>query len=197
MQQRRHSRVIMGVLSLAVLVGAALTSSPAQADTGGPYYATPSWDRTLPSAGRFLVLTNMASAAVLDRETGLVWEKSPATTTHTWATATGATVECTNRTTGNRKGWRLPSFPELASLVDPNVTPGPTLPPGHPFTTGATGVQSAAYWSATTLALDPPTIVAPTLAWYVDFNIGFVNFGDKVSNLHAWCVRGGMNADAY
>ena len=69
MQQRRpHSRVMVGLLSLAVLVGAALTSSLAQADTGaGPYYAPPAWDRTLPSAGRFMVLTNFASLAVLDR----------------------------------------------------------------------------------------------------------------------------------
>ena len=69
MQQRMpHSSVIVGFLSLAVLVGAALTSSPAQADTGaGPYYAPPAWDRTLPSAARFMVLTNFASLAVLDR----------------------------------------------------------------------------------------------------------------------------------
>jgi len=192
MQQRRpHSRVMVGLLSLAVFVGAALASSPAQADTGvGPYYAPPAWNRTLPSAGRFMVLTNFASLAVLDRETGLVWEKTPAITTRTWSEAR---TECTSRRTGNRIGWRLPSMPELASLVDPTVTPGPTLPPGHPFTTGATGVQSAGYWSATALADDP------TVAWTVNFDDGFVRNGNKtiILNDHAWCVRGGMNADAY
>jgi hypothetical protein len=169
----------------------ALTSSPAQAETGaGPYYAPPAWDRTLPSAGRFMVLTNMASLAVLDRETGLVWEKTPAITPRTWS---AARLECPRRTTGNRTGWRLPSMPELASLVDPSVTSGLYLPPGHPFTTGATGVQSDVYWSATTLADTPPAN-----AWFVDFSNGNVRDTDKTFDAgHAWCVRGGMNADAY
>jgi hypothetical protein len=189
MQQRRpHSRVIAGLLSLAVFVGAALTSSLAQADTGaGPYYAPPSWDRTLPSAGRFMVLTNFASLAVLDRETGLVWEKSPATTTHTWD---AARFQCTSRTTGNRKGWRLPSMPELASLIDPSVAaPGPTLPPGHPFQDVQHG--NDAYWSATTFAN------ATADAWYVAFANGLVNNASKEITFFVWCVRGGMNADAY
>ncbi|MGH7207995.1 MAG: DUF1566 domain-containing protein [Nitrospiraceae bacterium] len=188
MQQRRpHSRVMVGLLSLAVLVGAALTSSLAQADTGaGPYFAPPAWNRTLPSAGRFLVLTNFASLAVLDRETGLVWEKSPSATLQTWLSAL---AECAAvRTTGGRKGWRLPSMPELASLIDPSVaSPGPTLPAGHPFT----NVQSAFYWSASTLAADPAN------AWLVGFGGGDVTFSGKANGNYAWCVRGAMNADAY
>ncbi len=58
---------------------------------------------------------------------------------------------CTTRTTGNRKGWRLPSVHELASLIDSNNLSGnPDLPPGHPFT----NVQGEPeiYWSATTAA---------------------------------------------
>jgi Protein of unknown function (DUF1566) len=185
MQQRRQSRVIMGVLSLALCVGAALTSSQAQADTGaGPYYAPPAWDRTLPSAGRFMVLTNMASAAVLDRETGLVWERSPAASTSIW---NGARFDCVERKTGNRNGWRLPSMPELASLVDPAVTSGPTLPPGHPFS----NVQSANYWSATTVADNTD------YAWKVGFDGGGVANSVKTDGNHVWCVRGGMNADQY
>ena len=185
-QKTQHSRVIVGVLSLAVLVGAALTSSPAQADTGaGPYYVPPAWDRTLPSAARFMALTNMASAAVLDRETGLVWEKSPAITQMSWDAARDI---CANLTTGNRKGWRLPSMPELASLVDPSVaSPGPVLPPGHPFS----NVQSGTYltfWSATMIAGFPGP-------WIVRFTDGRVY--DEGLSERAWCVRGGMNADAY
>lgn len=56
---------------------AALMNSPAQADSAGSYYPTPSWDQTLPASTRFTVLSNFAGAAVLDRNTGLVWEKSP------------------------------------------------------------------------------------------------------------------------
>jgi hypothetical protein len=104
---------------------------------------------------------------------------------HVWNTAR---FHCTRRTTGGRKGWRLPSMPELASLIDPSVPlPGPTLPPGHPFT----NVQSASYWSATTNAEDP------TDAWGVIFFVGDVLSGSKASSIHAWCVRGGNNADRY
>ena len=118
----------MGVMALALSMG-----GPAQGQTTsvGPYYATPSWDQTLPSATRFIVLSNFNSQAVLDRNTGLVWERSPQTTTEVW---NASRRTCANRIVGDQKGWRLPSFTELSSLVDPTVpVPGPTLPPGHPF----------------------------------------------------------------
>ena len=73
-QQRRCSGIIIGLLSLGLLAGTAVTASPAQAASGpGPYYAEPAWDRKM-GAGRFLILTNWNSEAVLDKETGLVWE---------------------------------------------------------------------------------------------------------------------------
>ena len=190
MQQQTRSRVLMGVLSGGVLIAAALTASPAQADSVGPYYATPSWDQTLPAATRFLVLSNFANAAVLDRETGLVWEKQPVILDYSWE---DARMHCTDTNLGNRKGWRLPSVHELASLIDPSVaSPGPTLPVGHPFT----GLQfpdlrSAFYWSASANA------GSPAFAWEVNFGNGKVNDSFKSIILHAWCVRGGMNADQY
>ena len=187
MQQRR-SRIIMGVLSLGLLAGAVLTAGPAQAvDAVGPYYAEPAWDQKLAADTRFVVLTNWGSQAVLDKETGLVWEKSPDSNTfHTWAAARSV---CTARRTGGRKGWRLPSVPELASLVDPSVAPGPTLPPSHPFV----NILKTSYWSATSDA--NPTVSA----WSVSFlsSSSQVSLGSKTTTAHAWCVRGGMNADAY
>ena len=92
--------------------------------------------------------------------------------------------ECTARTTGNRKGWRLPSVHVLASLAHPSVPPpGPTLQPGQPFLT----VESAGYWSATTNAEDP------TVAWLAHFLTGSVANSNKVNVAHVWCVRGGQN----
>jgi len=187
MQQiTQRSRVIVGLLSLAVLVGAALTSSPAQAQsTGvGPYFAPPAWNRTLPSAARFMILSNFASAAVLDRETGLVWEKSP-TDALLWDTSRRA---CLDKAVGGRKGWRLPSIPELASLIDPNQS-NPALPSGHPFVILPFNHE---HWSATTNA------DITTRAWLVEFrNYGAVGENDKDRTAHVWCVRGPMNADAY
>lgn len=74
------------------------------------------WSQKLPASARFqLVLDN---DAVLDKETGLVWEKSPDTTTRHWA---NATIYAYQKTVGGRKGWRLPTVEELASLVDSNT----------------------------------------------------------------------------
>jgi Protein of unknown function (DUF1566) len=180
----RKNRVIGLLLSLGLLVGAAVLAGPTQAQTiaNGPYYAMPSWDQTLPSATRFIVLSNFANAAVLDRETGLVWERAPQTTAETWS---NARFTCASKNVGNRRGWRLPSLPELASLIDPSQSPL-SLPLGHPFT----NVLSSNYWSATTNA------EFPSLAWSV-FLGGPVGFTDKALNSRLWCVRGGMNAEAY
>jgi hypothetical protein len=165
------------------LVGFAANPAGAATTAAGPYYANPSWDQTLPSSTRFIVLSNMNSAAVLDRETGLVWEQSPSTVTFPWLSAQ---FHCNTLGTGGRLGWRLPTFQELASLVDPSVpSPGPTLPSGHPFGT----VESSVYWSASTLAFNS------ALAWVVDFSgAGFVS-DDKSGSDFAWCVRGGQGVE--
>jgi hypothetical protein len=184
-QQRQHSGIILGLLALCLLAGAALTAGPAQAASGvGPFLPEPAWDRKLPAGFRFYVLTNWNNEAVLDKETGLVWEKSPQAAPDTWS---NARVTCMNKNVGGRKGWRLPSIPELASLIDPSVAVGPTLPSGHPFI----NIQSADYWSATT------NVETPTRALDVNFGIGLVDSSTKTSTDQVWCVRGGMNADAY
>jgi Protein of unknown function (DUF1566) len=186
-------------LGLIVLLTIAFAASRAQAQTiaPGPYYPPPSWDQTLPSSTRFIILSNFGFAvqAVLDRETGLVWEQSPSTSTSfPWSptvgfstTTTTAATHCNQLTVGNRKGWRLPTIQELASLVDPSVdSPGPTLPAGHPFS----NVQSSFYWSATTLAVDTEN------AWGVFFNDGVVAARDKITfGVFVWCVRGGQGVD--
>jgi Protein of unknown function (DUF1566) len=184
-QQTRYRKLTQGLLSLGLLTGAALLAGPAQAQTiaNGPYYAMPSWDQTLPSATRFIVLSNFNSQAVLDRETGLVWERSPQTAAETWSSAR---FTCANRTIGNRKGWRLPSIPELKSLIDPTQN-NPALPPAHPFT----NIALAGYWSASTNAQ------SPLAAWNASLDIGDVTFTTKTGTLQVWCVRGGMNAEAY
>jgi uncharacterized protein DUF1566 len=136
-----------------------------------------------------------------------VWEQSPLapclnpllciitldTGTRTWLDAQG---HCDDLTLGNRKGWRLPTVQELASLVDPTVPfPGPTLPVGHPFTNVQTrvllmgGDTFANYWSATTNARDAG------FAWVVTFNFGLVSADFKSVPNFVWCVRGGHGVD--
>ena len=192
------SKLWKSVWVLGTTVMGLALSAPVLAVTSGvgPYYATPSWDQTLPVATRFIVLTNMNSAAVLDRETGLVWEQSPSTSTFPWSSTSGATTaaqHCNQLPVGNRKGWRLPSLQELASLIDPSIAvPGPTLPAGHPFTNVQNLTFESMYWSATSTAFNFP----PLLAWLVSFYNGLVESGNSKTNTnYVWCVRGGSGVD--
>jgi hypothetical protein len=177
-------------LGFVAVVMMALVAVPAHAQitANGPYYATPSWDQTLPASTRFVVLSNMNGEAVLDRETGLVWARSPEASPESHSTAL---FVCVGKTLGGRRGWRLPSVHELGSLVDPSVPqPGPTLPAGHPFQ----NVQSATHWSATTSTID----VGVDSAWVVSFGTGHYSIANKdFGTRNIWCVRGNMNADVY
>jgi hypothetical protein len=182
-------------VALGLLAGVALTASPAQAQAvDGPYYAMPSWDRKMAPFKRFVVLLNWDIEAVLDKETGLVWEKTPTGFATFWSNAVNTCTQ--HRATGNHYGWRLPSVHELASLIDPSaaaVATGLTLPPGHPFVIAPPTLNDV-HWSATTNADNP------SFAWFVNLRDGVVHdLGAKVGgpNGFVWCVRGGMNADRY
>jgi hypothetical protein len=185
---------MLGMLAFIPRPVAAQTTAP------GPYYATPSWDQTLPSSTRFIVLSNMNSNAVLDRETGLVWERSPVAPcvsvifctvltpgTFTWF---AAQLQCNTVAIGNRSGWRLPTFQELQSLVDrdPANTGLPRLPPGHPFV----GVQPSLYWSATSSTQNP------VLALTADMSggTGLTSLSKSSSSNFVWCVRGGSGVES-
>jgi len=145
----------------------------------------PSWDKVINSPKRFKVLDKFDDEAVLDKETGLVWEQSPSTIRRTWVSAL---LRCYNKIVGVRKGWRLPTVEELTSLVDPNNPGGdPDLPPGNPFD----DVQSSFYWSSTTLAGDT------SLARRVFFLTGGVTELDKTGFNFVWCVRGGQGHDGF
>jgi Protein of unknown function (DUF1566) len=172
----------LGLIALGMVVF--MASAAGAPKSAGPYYATPSWDQTLPSDNRFIVLSNMDGNAVLDRETGLVWEKSPSPTLSTdWF---NAQVRCNTLRMGGRLGWRLPTLQELASLVDPSIPfPNLRLPADHPFS----NVQPGFYWSATTFA------ALASVWWGVNFSSGDVGIDDGNSNF-VWCVRGGQGPDA-
>jgi hypothetical protein len=137
----------------------------------------PRWSQKLPTSERFELV--MDAAAVLDKETGLVWEQSPKKTTKDWYKAC---AHCCNNEVANRKGWRLPTVEELASLVDNDNSPL-ALPADHPFS----AVHSSLYWSST------PNLGAthPGCAWLVSFANGYVGFCSKKRPSYVWCVRGG------
>jgi hypothetical protein len=141
------------------------------------------WDKNLPSASRFTILSEFNNEAVRDNNTGLVWERTPNSGGGTWAEAT---LQCLQKEVGGTTGWRLPSIVELNSLRDPTL-PLPYVPT-NVFSVGG----EMEFWSATTLADDP------TQAWNVSFQTGSIGHTAKTADLlQAWAVRGPMNADAY
>ena len=135
----------------------------------------PAWSQKLSAAQRFEIVLD--GAGILDKETGLVWERTPEKIERTW---NDAVTYCYQKTVGGRKGWRLPTVDELTSLVD-STQSNPSLPSGHPFL----NVQSDVYWSDTSSASDAAS------AWYVSMYTGLV-YNYAKSNLgYVWPVRGG------
>lgn len=135
-----------------------------------------------PAANRFEVLREFSGDGVLDRDTQLIWERSPSARETGW---NDAPMQCARKSVGGRTGWRLPSFFELVTLVSPPLdgdASGPTLPTGHPFL----GVRAETYWSATTSSADA------NHAYAVDFIIGDVSSLMKSRTTHYWCVLGGL-----
>ena len=167
-------------------VALAASSASAQTAATGPYYATPSWDQTMPASTRFVVLSNFASAAVLDRETGLIWQRAPSTISDVY---TLAYQTCTYQPIGGRYGWRLPNASELASLFDPTVTSGPLLPAGHPFTVTT---NSALFWTTSGTNSDKFGPTREVTGWGTVLGTTVISQGTLGTTQIAgrWCVRG-------
>lgn len=144
------------------------------------------WHNTYPSSQRFKILASFNYDAVLDKTTGLVWEKAPQTETMTYNEARHI---CANRVAGEQKGWRLPSPIELRSLVGPiRGLSRPHLPPNHPFL----NVQATSYWALVSEADHGP------YGKYVDAFLGNLLSLVKVKafSFPVWCVRGPLLAEA-
>ena len=162
----------------------AVTHAHAQTIAVGPYYATPSWDQTLgcsalASCPRFIVLSNFNNAAVLDRDTGLIWDRAP-NGGGDWASMSQL---CMESQIGGHFGWRLPSVPELMSLLDPTQS-NPALPPGNPFNDVFISSQLG-FWTSN------PTLVFPDRAWVVNVNNAtIIQMSTTDGGRGFWCVRG-------
>lgn len=143
-----------------------------------------SWSRALPAADRFVVLADFNNEAVLDRNTGLVWQRTPDAEGR-WLP--GASYSCLDANTGGQKGWRLPNITELTSLVDPSVTTEPTLPAGHPFNFD----RHVFFWSGS---------IVPGFTdnfWGVDFRLGIIDDYERGLSVSYLCVRGGPKVAEY
>lgn len=183
---------IIHIIRSAALFALTVASGVASAQTtaAGPYYATPAWDQTMAcsaptSCPRFIVLTNMNSKAVLDRETGLVWARDSYDTTG--GSQSGpwdlAAHNCYNGDWGTgRKGWRLPSAPELTSLLVPSAAASTSfgMPAGHPF---AMLALPSSFWT--------DTLVDGGRARVVFMPTGTLGSASTTAAHGYWCVRSG------
>jgi Protein of unknown function (DUF1566) len=179
---------LIAALALSAVVTDCAAASVTTAN--GPYYATPSWDQTLPSSTRFIVLSNMNSEAVLDRETGLVWQRTPLGGDND--RRDDAVTNCALAPTGGRQGWRLPRVDELMSLADPSNSKlgEPHLPAGHPFNAG-----SDVYWAADHI---PARLADGGEVVFFQSSVPGANLNEVndfiFSGARAWCVRGGSGS---
>jgi hypothetical protein len=178
--------------SVVAIVAIVLVATTAMAQLGP-------WSRQINSPARFQVLGQFGGAAVLDLETGLVWERSPSVAKQPWSPRNPDTahIACDTKPVGNRLGWRVPTIQELGSLLD-TTRSQPPLTTGHPFLLNAEQ-QTGQFWSATTAATDPDS---PNSAWFADFGAnnfpeGIVLYGsgDKTTQRFVWCVRTGSGVD--
>jgi len=157
---------------------------------------TPIWDKILPTAERFVILSAFGGAAVRDNETGLVWEKNPAARQGATSYLDAIVLCQVAAKTGGRMGWRLPTLPELSSLADgTNATPGTlSLPPGHPFSNVTTSTGFLTFGTLET----SPAIFETTVIKFTPGGPGGVlpidsQFAPKLGLAvgTAWCVRSG------
>ncbi len=185
------ARIVAAAFALAV------DAASSQNVVNGPYYATPSWDQTMPASTRFLVLSNFNGQAVLDRETGLVWQRALNDAQYDSIAATS----CHQATTGGRYGWRLPSIAEMTSLFDPTVASIPSLTAGHPFT-GFVGSDNIYLWTASRdpsyAPRAPGRVYLANTASFGQTRLVTLSTADaSTSRAPFLCVRGGGGRDDY
>ena len=158
MRKQKKSIVVLGIVTVLLATTIFLLS------------------QVLPASERFELVFD--GEAVLDKQTGLIWERSPDTAKMHW---TSASAYCSNKELGGHKGWRLPTVEELQSLADTNES-NPALPSGHPFS----NVQPSFYCSSSAVAHDPRIQLGVHFI-YGKMSATFFE-GDYVC---VWCVQGG------
>jgi len=131
-----------------------------------------------PSPG-FTAGTGAEADCITDNLTGLMWVKSPDSTTRTWQQA----LDYANGLTlCGYSDWRLPNVNEFESLV--NAEQSNTA--AWLNTQGFSNVQQSYYWSSTTCAFDT------NRAWTVLTQNGYVRGLLKTGSYYVLPVRAGQ-----
>jgi hypothetical protein len=114
---------------------------------------------------------------VYDASTGLRWQDNPDAKTlkRDWE---GAKSYCENLTLDGYSDWRLPSYPELLTLVE-YTKYNPAIKTGFKNT-----ATDDFYWSAS------PNVDFGLNAWVVFFGSGSTDNNSKTGKYYVRCVRG-------
>lgn len=143
-----------------------------QQQLSGRLQVLESWHTYPAAAARWEIALD--GNAVLDRETNLLWEKSPSAQQLNW---NEARFHCRNVAVGTRLGWRLPSIQELLSLSHSG--------PNFPFT----GFSPARFWSET-LGYQTEGHTEALIGLSNSSRTIFSAIGREiVTTNRAWCVR--------
>ncbi|WP_437664880.1 DUF1566 domain-containing protein [Sorangium sp. So ce1182] len=121
----------------------------------------------------------VAAGWVLDRSTGLVWQRRASTEEFTWS---AALTHCEELTLAGQSDWRLPSAKELLSIVDDERS-GPAID-----LEAFPGTTSDPFWSST------PAINSSEQVIIVGFSSGisvnnYVKYNGRDYLNYARCVR--------
>ncbi|CAA6819512.1 MAG: Unknown protein [uncultured Sulfurovum sp.] len=113
---------------------------------------------------------------VTDSSTNLQWQDDVVGSTMNWESAIS---HCEALTLNGHDDWRLPNFNELYSIAD-RSTYNPAMDPAF------SAVSTSYYWSSTTDASHT------SVAWVVDFYLGYDDNVYKTGSCYVRCVRDGQ-----
>ena len=182
--KNKISLLSFGLATMMLTLGNA-NAQTTQKKEFNPNTTLKSWSRIIDSPNRFKILPKFNNQAVLDRETGLVWQKIPDSRPLPYNLSV---QDCYEIDTGGRKGWRLATIEEISSLIDPEQF-DPALPENHPFFNVFR--DNILFWSATNSAFDSRD------AFTIKIDSGELNTADKKTFLTHWCVRTGTSHAGY
>jgi hypothetical protein len=141
----------------------------------GAMCALPAWGRAEAPGGRYVVTADV----VEDRRTGLFWHRAPVQN----RSQANAAIFCADSELSGFHDWRLPTRPELETLLDLTRREPAIDPEVFPNTCPSDSASCNGYWTSSPYAKDSAA------AWVVGFGDGGAAAGYTTNLQQARCVR--------